>query len=97
LAFAAEVSKLIWGGTEGWNDPEHLGQAAARAGLVLATMKTALNETEAEAAIIANQNALEKAGHWGVPTLVFEDEPFFGQDRVDMALWRMKQRGLTRR
>ncbi len=50
-----------------------------------------------DAEIAANQDALEKSGHWGVPTLVFEGEPFFGQDRIEMAQWRMEQRGLTRR
>jgi len=32
-----------------------------------------------------------------VPTLVFEGEPFFGQDRIGMVQWRMEQRGLTAR
>jgi 2-hydroxychromene-2-carboxylate isomerase len=40
---------------------------------------------------------LRAAGHWGVPTMVFEGEPFFGQDRFDMLVWRMQQRGLERR
>jgi hypothetical protein len=26
--------------------------------------------------------------------MVFEGEPFFGQDRFDALVWRMKQRGL---
>ena len=50
-----------------------------------------------DAEIAANQDALEKAGHWGVPTLVFDGEPFFGQDRIDMAKWRMEQKGLAKR
>jgi hypothetical protein len=29
--------------------------------------------------------------------MVFEGEPFFGQDRFDLLLWRMKQRGLEPR
>jgi 2-hydroxychromene-2-carboxylate isomerase len=33
----------------------------------------------------------------GVPTFVFENEPFFGQDRIDLLIWRMKGKGLTRR
>ncbi|MEQ1783599.1 MAG: DsbA family protein [Hyphomonadaceae bacterium] len=37
------------------------------------------------------------AGHWGVPLFVFEGEPFFGQDRIDHLLWRMKLRGLKAR
>ena len=47
--------------------------------------------------IAANQDALEAAGHWGVPTLVLDGEPFFGQDRVEMAIWRMGQKGLAKR
>jgi 2-hydroxychromene-2-carboxylate isomerase len=50
-----------------------------------------------DAIIDANQRDLEAAGHWGVPTMVFEGEPFFGQDRIELLLWRMGQRGLTRR
>ena len=57
-------------------------------------------ESDAEALdaeIAVNQEALEAAGHWGVPTLVFEGEPFFGQDRIDLAVWRMQQKGLMQR
>lgn len=99
LAFADEVSKLIWGGTGNWHEGDHLAGAAERAGLDLAELDAEV-EAEAEALdaeIAANQHALEKAGHWGVPTLVFEGEPFFGQDRIDLALWRMKQKGLEER
>jgi 2-hydroxychromene-2-carboxylate isomerase len=32
-----------------------------------------------------------------VPTLVFDGEPFFGQDRIAMAQWRMVQKGLEKR
>ena len=99
LAFAAEAGRLIWGGAEGWHQGEHLAGAARRAGLDLAELDTEV-EREAEtldAEIAANQQALEQAGHWGVPTLVFEGEPFFGQDRIAMAKWRMEQKGLARR
>lgn len=50
-----------------------------------------------DAEIAANQQALEDAGHWGVPTLVFDGEPFFGQDRIAIARWRMEQKGLEKR
>ena len=50
-----------------------------------------------DAEVAANQAALEAAGHWGVPTMVFEGEPFFGQDRFDVLVWRLKQRGLRKR
>jgi 2-hydroxychromene-2-carboxylate isomerase len=32
-----------------------------------------------------------------VPTMVFNDEPFFGQDRIETLLWRMRQHGLEPR
>ena len=99
LAFCDEVSRLIWGGTQGWNEGEHLAGAALRAGLNLAELDAeATAESEIlDAEIAANQAALEAARHWGVPTLVFEGEPFFGQDRIDLAVWRMQQTGLERR
>ena len=99
LEFANEVSQLIWGGTPNWNEGDHLAGAAERAGLDLDELRA---EAKAQpdgldAEIAENQKALEAAGHWGVPTLVFEGEPFFGQDRIELALWRMKQKGLTER
>ena len=100
LAFADEVSKLIFSGeVDGWHEGDHLAAAADRAGLDL-TELDAEGKSDADALdaeIAANQDALEAAGHWGVPTLVFEGEPFFGQDRVELAQWRMEQKGMTKR
>ncbi|HEX6362497.1 MAG TPA: 2-hydroxychromene-2-carboxylate isomerase, partial [Albitalea sp.] len=50
-----------------------------------------------KALIESNQAAQRAAGHWGVPLFVFDGEPFFGQDRIDVLLWRMKQKGLRPR
>ena len=99
MKFAKAVSTMIWGGTPDWNSDANLTKAADQAGLSLSDMLAEVDadKTGIEAEIEANQNALEKAGHWGVPTLVFEGEPFFGQDRIDLAIWRMQQKGLTAR
>lgn len=99
LPFCDAVSRLIWGGTENWHDGDHLAQAAAGCGLNLADMDAEVQaDAEAlDAEIADNQAALEAAGHWGVPTLVINGEPFFGQDRIDLAVWRMRQLGLTAR
>lgn len=100
LAFIDEVSRVIWGGkVKGWHTGSHLADAAARAGLDLADMEASIaaDSEGHDAQLAANQAALEAAGHWGVPTLVFEGEPFFGQDRVEVLLWRMGTRGLARR
>ncbi|MBU6373713.1 MAG: DsbA family protein [Alphaproteobacteria bacterium] len=100
LPFLDEVSTLIWGGqTDDWTRGDQLAQATARAGLDLAELDAAAvaNVDRYEAEIEANQQALTDLGHWGVPTFGFNAEPFFGQDRIDVLLWRMKQNGLTER
>jgi 2-hydroxychromene-2-carboxylate isomerase len=100
LAFADEVSRVIWSGTvDDWHEGDHLAQAAARAELDFGALAAEAADDAAtlDAEIAANQAALEAAGHWGVPTLVFEGEPFFGQDRIAMAKWRMEQKGLEQR
>lgn len=100
LAFIAEVSRVIWGGdVQNWHEGAHLADAARRAGLDLATMDAAITADPAkyDAVIAQNQQDLETAGHWGVPTMVFQGEPFFGQDRLDLLVWRMGQHGLRKR
>ena len=100
LAFIAEVSRVIWGGdVVGWHEGTHLADAAARTGLDLRALDAAaaVDRVRHDAAIAANQEALEAAGHWGVPTMVFDGEPFFGQDRIELLVWRLGQHGLRRR
>ena len=99
LALADEVSRLIWEGKVRWNEGDHLERAAERARVNWAEISADADEDaeRLDAEIAADQQALEQAGHWGVPTLVFDGEPFFGQDRVDVALWRMKKAGLAKR
>ena len=94
LPFLDEVSQLLWSGrVQGWDQGTHLAEAAARAGLELAELEAEAKARVAEldARIADHQRALEAAGHWGVPTLVFRGEPFFGQDRLDLLRWRLSQ------
>lgn len=100
LAFCSEVATLLWDGrTDGWDQGAHLSEAGARAGLDLAELEAAIaaDPERHEAQLAANDRALRAAGHWGVPTMVFDGEPFFGQDRFDVLVWRMKQQGLSPR
>lgn len=96
VAFAAEVSRLIFGGTEDWHLGDHLANAAARAGLDLEQMDLAITDSKSHRMEVeGNQQDLEAAGHWGVPTFVFQGEPFFGQDRIETLCWRLDREGLT--
>ncbi len=96
LEFAFHVSALIWGGTEGWNEGDKLAVAVAQADLDLADMDDAIAAQDPMPQIDANQAALDASGHWGVPTMVFEGEPFFGQDRIETLRWRLGTAGLSK-
>lgn len=100
IEFGWEVAKLLWSGeVEGWDEGDHLAEAAHRAGLALSHLRSTVDahHERFDAKLTENDRALRAAGHWGVPTMVFDHEPFFGQDRFDMLLWRLKQRGLASR
>lgn len=100
LRFARAISRLIFDHEgRGWDQGGRLANALADAGFDLAAMDRAATDAAAtlDSIIARNGKALEAAGHWGTPTMVFEDEPFFGQDRIDLLVWRMEQRGLAPR
>lgn len=96
IDLAYHVSHLIWAGEPGWDQGKRLAEAVSKAGLDLAEMEAAIDTYDTMVEINANQAALEAAGHWGVPTMVFKGEPFFGQDRVETLRWRLDQVGLSK-
>ena len=96
LELAAAVSRLIMGGTDNWHQGDHLANAVASAGLELAELDAAIADGDHMTEIEQNQQDLDAAGHWGVPTMVVRDEPFFGQDRIDTLRWRLDQYGLKK-
>lgn len=100
LAFARLASHAIWSGeVDDWHAGAHLARAAEAAGLDAAALETEIvaDAPELDAEIARNVIAQRAAGHWGVPLFVFMDEPFFGQDRIDHLIWRMRQAGLVER
>lgn len=99
LAYIAAASRRIWGAPEGaraWTEPGELDAAARAAGLDPARLEedAAAQADRLDAVLREHEAAQDAAGHWGVPLMVFEGEPFFGQDRIDALLWRMGRHGL---
>lgn len=97
-AFMDEVSHIIWSGQE-WTSGTVLADATHRAGLDLSELDPR-QEAEKErltGEIEANQAAQDAGGHWGVPLMVLDGEPFFGQDRIDLLEWRLDQLGVGRK
>ena len=100
LAYADSVSRLLWDGSvDGWDQGDHMAKAAASAGLDHAAMQASIDSDPDwyDSQMLANEAELTEAGHWGVPCYVFEGEPFFGQDRFDTFIWRLRQNGLQKR
>jgi len=94
------VSRLIWSGeVDNWHEGDHIAQAAGRAGLDYEELATAVDTDPSGYAgkVEAHQVAQRDGGHYGVPLMVFAGAPFFGQDRFDQLVWRLRQAGLQAR
>ncbi|MBC8187434.1 MAG: DsbA family protein [Proteobacteria bacterium] len=87
------------GGTQNGRGGDHPARPAADAGLDLEDLDArALKDADRlEEVISKNEEDHSAAGHWGVPTCAFRGEPFFGQDRLDVLMWRLKENGLEER
>jgi 2-hydroxychromene-2-carboxylate isomerase len=100
FAFVRAAAHAIWSGeVDNWHTGEHLARALTAAGLDADDAERAAVEeaVDLDAEIAGNETAQRNAGHWGVPLFVFDDEPFFGQDRLEHLIWRMRQAGLRER
>lgn len=95
LDFARFAARRIWGGVENWHEGSHLADAAEEAGLELSKLEYWMGRNPRRITDVINENEAEQMKHhWGVPLMVLDEEPFFGQDRIDALLWRLDQRGL---
>lgn len=90
LEFLDRVVRHFWDGSQpGWDKSDFLADALREIGLSHDTLLDDYCWSEVEPELSANHDAMMDAGHWGVPLMVYQDEPFYGQDRFDQLLWRM--------
>jgi 2-hydroxychromene-2-carboxylate isomerase len=93
FAFVKLMASAIWSGdVTNWHEDAHVLRALADAGLDARAMLAKIERDAADydAEIARNQEDQVAAGHWGVPLFVYEGEPFFGQDRIEHLIWRMR-------
>ncbi len=92
LALAQAIARPVWTGVENWHEGDVLKDAAAHAGFDIdaLTQWAAANREEISRMLADNETA-QMRHHWGVPLMVLNDEPFFGQDRLDSLEWRLQQ------
>jgi len=89
--------QLLFSGVPGWDQGDLLKDATSRAGLDLEAMDAAIADPSSHRQEVdANQVALDASGHKGVPTFVYNEEPFFGQDRIDSLCFQLEKDGLSR-
>jgi 2-hydroxychromene-2-carboxylate isomerase len=96
--YVQRMMRRCWDGqTDNWQD--HIEEELTNSGLdgpgIIEDVKA--NPDKYQAIIEQNETDNHASGHSGVPNSVFRGEPFWGQDRTDMLVWRMKQNGLTRK
>lgn len=96
LDFVTTASGVIWSGQD-WTEGTRLSYVLGKVDIDLATLDSAIpgQEERLNEKLAANDQALRKAGHWGVPTCVLRGEPFFGMDRLDVLEWRLDHYGIA--
>jgi 2-hydroxychromene-2-carboxylate isomerase len=89
---------LLWdGAVDQWHEGDHLKDACHRAGLEWSELSSLVSARPDyyEQQLQVNADALTAVGHWGVPTMVYGQETFFGQDRIDVLAWSVRQHSTT--
>ncbi len=90
LAFVDVVGRGLWNGANpGWDTSIFLLDAMSELDLVHDTVLETTPWPEAQEELVKNHEAMLEAGHWGVPLMAYNGEPFYGQDRFDQLLWRL--------
>jgi len=91
LPFLDKVGRGLWNGANAnWHQSGFLNNALALINLDHDALLDAVTSESAEATLQANHEAMLATGHWGVPLMAYESEPFYGQDRFEQLLWRME-------
>ena len=100
LEYCFAVSPLIWGARTPIGEwPLHVKAAVDGIGMdydaVIADIQA--DPEPYDQIWLRHQDEFQATGQGGVPTMSFNGEPFFGQDRFNQLFWRLRQNGLTAR
>jgi 2-hydroxychromene-2-carboxylate isomerase len=100
LEYVLAVSPLIWGARTPLGEwPLHVRDAVNSIGMDYDAVIKDIQENPEKYDAVWAKNAEDHAstGQGGVPTMAFNGEPFFGQDRFNQFYWRLLENGLTKR
>ena len=82
-AFVNLTARAIWGEGIDVSRDAPLRTLCERAGLEWGDCRRAIATQDYRERVETNTAQLAALGHWGVPTLVFEGEAYWGQDRIE--------------
>ncbi|MDB5977548.1 MAG: hypothetical protein JWR07_4308 [Nevskia sp.] len=82
-AFVNLTARAIWGEGADVSRDAPLRTLCERAGLEWDACRRAIATPGYRERVEINTAQLAALGHWGVPTLVFEGETYWGQDRIE--------------
>lgn len=89
-AFRNAVFDALWQEQRDVGDPTVLATCLEHAGRDPELAYQAFS-SEVRAALAAATESAYASGVFGVPTFVYDDEIFFGNDRLDMMAWRIRR------
>ena len=93
LEFLTSVGRMLWdGSTPGWDQGQYLQSALSSVGFNELNLLEAMPWQKAKDLLEYHAAPIINNGHWGVPLMVFQGKTFYGQDRFDQLIWRMKER-----
>lgn len=95
--FVIPTARAIWAEGADVTRDEVLRPLCERAGLEWDACKQALAGDELLQRCEDNVERLRSFGQWGVPTFVFHEEPFWGQDRIQDLERVLEEAGVGRR
>ncbi len=92
--FVTVSSRAIWSQAADVSKPRVLRRLCAAAGLDWMQCQQALADPQWLRRCERNAQRLRAAGHWGVPTMIFAGEVFWGQDRIVDLEARLREGGV---
>lgn len=89
------ISRAVWTEAADLANRSVLYRLAAEVGLREAEVREWVSDPRLGDQLRENLRNLRAEGHWSVPTLVYDHQPFWGQDRIDVLESTLAHAGLT--
>jgi len=94
--FVLRVTRAIWSEGAAVIEDDVLRPLCEEVGLGWDACREAMENPAYRERVERSTARLDALGHWGVPTFVFRDELYWGQDRIEDLEYDLREAGLAR-